>query len=479
MDALMVDASTQLELLSSKQISASELLKLTIDRVQSLNPHLNAVVAQNIEPALRKAEEIDSRRTRGERLGLLAGLPMTIKDTFDVDGLPASAGMEELLHRTARDAVVVACVKQQDAVVFGKTNTPVKAGDWQTYNELYGTTNNPWDQERTSGGSSGGSAVAVATGMASLEVGADIAGSLRIPASFCGVFAHKPTFGVVSQRGLVPPPESIVDLDLAVVGPITRSARDLSLLFSVISQIPKKEGAEVQLRNLRVALWHEESLFALDPQVNSHIVMLGKKLSDLGAIVEEIRSPVDCRQLMSAYATLLLSITYADMPPIQRAAYEMLRGPAKLACRLGAKPISWAQGVLGATARHREWLEAHTTRMQMGQQVQSLFGKYDVVLAPISAVQAFVHDHRPILTRKLKCSDGRSISYLELMNWVALPTVLGLPATAIPLGLTQAGLPVGAQIIGPSGSDFLTLAVAKAIEQEIGGFSPPPIATIS
>jgi amidase len=207
--------------------------------------------------------------------------------------------------------------------------------------------------------------------------------------------------------------------------------------------------------------------------------MVGKKLSELGVIVEEISSPVDCEMLMSAYATLLCSITYADMRPIQRAGYEILRWPAKLACKLGVSPVSWAHGVLGATARHHEWLEAHTMRARMSHQIQSLFAKYDVVLAPISAVCAFAHDHRPIQMRKLKCSDGRSISYLELMNWVALPTVLGLPATAIPIGLTEAGLPVGIQIIGPRDGDAQTLAVARAIEREIGGFSAPPLTSIS
>jgi amidase len=268
-------------------------------------------------------------------------------------------------------------------------------------------------------------------------------------------------------------------MDMAVVGPIARSARDLTLLFSVISQTPRHEPAEDRLRNLRVALWHEESLFALDPQVDSQITTLGRKLAELGAIVEEIGSPVDCERLLTAYATLLFSITYADMPAAQRAAFEMLRWPAKFAASLGSKPISWAHGIMGATARHSEWLKANEIRAVMGRQIQSLFAKYDVILAPVAAVCAFPHDHRPALMRKLKCSDDRSLSYLELMNWVALPTVLELPATAMPAGLTEAGLPVGMQIIGPHGSDTRTLGIARAIEQEIEGFSAPSIASIT
>ena len=184
MDILSLDATDQLQALAALRISARELLEASVVRMDRLNPKLNAVVSRDLDRAHADARIIDERRARGETLGPLGGLPMTVKDTFDVKGLPASAGTKALLDRTAEDAAVVARVRSAGAVVWGKTNTPVYASDWQTYNSLYGTTNNPWDLTRTSGGSSGGSAAAVAAGITALEIGADIGGSIRVPVAF-------------------------------------------------------------------------------------------------------------------------------------------------------------------------------------------------------------------------------------------------------------------------------------------------------
>src|SRR5271170_1256199 len=214
-DILSLDATAQLLALETKRISAVELLEASLARHDAVNPSLNAVVTTDLERARRRARAIDDQRAVGEHLGALAGLPMTIKDTFDVGDMPASAGLKGLLGRTARDAVVVARARAEGAVIWGKTNTPVMAGDWQSYNDLYGTTNNPWRLDRTPGGSSGGAAAALATGVTALEIGSDIGGSLRVPASFCGVYAHKPTWGMVSQRGHVPPqPGAVAERDL-------------------------------------------------------------------------------------------------------------------------------------------------------------------------------------------------------------------------------------------------------------------------
>jgi amidase len=193
---------------------------------------------------------------------------MTVKDTFDVVGMPASSGLEALRRRVAEDADVVRHVRDAGAVIWGKTNVPVMAGDWQTFNGLYGTSNNPWDVARTTGGSSGGAAAALAAGVTTLEIGSDIGGSLRVPANFCGVFSHKPTWGLVSQHGHVPPsPGSWSERDLNVVGPMARSARDLRLLLSVIENgtlAPKAPPAD--LKTTRIGLWLDESSFPLDPR---------------------------------------------------------------------------------------------------------------------------------------------------------------------------------------------------------------------
>ncbi len=396
---------------------------------------------------------------------------MTVKDTLDVADLPASAGLGALLQRTATDAKVVARARNEGAVIWGKTNTPVKAGDWQTYNALYGTTNNPWSLDRTPGGSSGGSAAVVAAGISALEIGADIGGSLRIPASFCGVFSHKPTYGLVSQRGLVPPVGSASDIDMAVVGPVARSVRDLRLLLSVIAEDYPLQNAEPKpLKGLRVGLWLDEPTFVLDPLVRQAIEGFAAKLSNLGVDVRTAQLPFSGEDLMATYTLLLFSLLGPDLPPSQRGFYELLRGPALMALSNGAGALSWAQGVIGYTARHGEWLNANERRSAMTAKMRDFFSRYDLLISPVSPSVAFPHDHRALLKRRIALSDGRQINYLKMMDWVALASTCGLPATSMPIGFCKENLPIGVQVIGAPGADAETLAFAQRIEEELGGY---------
>lgn len=474
MDLLEADAVTQREALAAGEVSARELLEASVRRADALKRRINAVVARDLDAARAAADQIDANgRTAA---GPLAGLPMTVKDTFDVEGLPASAGLPVWLRREVSDAEVVARARRAGAVIWGKTNTPVNSADWQTYNRLYGTTSNPWDTTRTPGGSSGGSAAAVAAGITALEIGADIGGSLRIPAAFCGVAAHKPTWGLVSQRGLVPPIGTMKDMDLAVVGPVARTVRDLRLLLPVIAGAqPWDEARAADPAGLRLGVWLDEPVFALDPEVRRILEGLAERLAGAGCVVERIASPVDADRLMRTYAALLFPLTHGNGPFLERALYEALRGPALLARRLGAGPISSAEAILGATARHRDWLRADDARARMGADLDALFLRYDAVLAPATPVAAFSHDQGPLVARRIAMSDGRRIGHLDLLNWVALATVLGLPATVVPAGLTDGGLPVGVQVIGPRGGDLRTLSVAEAVETVSGGYRRPPI----
>jgi amidase len=434
------------------------------------------VVATSIEKATLQAKAIDQLRARGEALGPLAGLPMTVKDTLDVEGMPASSGLDALLHRKARDAAAVAHARRAGAVIWGKTNTPVMAGDWQTFNALYGTTNNPWDTERTTGGSSGGAAAALATGITALEIGSDIGGSLRVPASFCGVYSHKPTWGAVSQIGHVPPaPGAHAERDLNVIGPMARSARDLRLLLSVIESGPLAPKAPpAELKGLRVGLWLDEPAFFLDPEVRAVVEAFAADVAGQGAEVRPIASPVDAMSLMDAYRVLLGSIVATDLPASQVRTFELMRGPAKLAMAMGADRDGWAGLALAYTARHSEWITADEIRARLSAQMRGVFDKLDVIIAPITPVAAFPHDHRGFTRRALTASDGTKAPYGAMLRWIALATACGLPATAIPAGQTPGGLPVGVQIIGPRAADSRTLAVAEAIEERLGGFVAPP-----
>jgi amidase len=474
---LGLDAIGQLTALATRRLSARDLLEASIARNAEVTNRLNAVVETDFERARERALAIDDLRAKGEALGPLAGLPMTIKDTLDVEGMPASSGLDPLRHRSATDAVAVRHVRRAGAVIWGKTNVPVMAADWQSYNAAYGTTNNPWDQDRTPGGSSGGAAAALAAGITALEVGSDIGGSLRVPASFCGVFSHKPTYGLVSQIGHVPPlPGSFSEPDLNVIGPMARSARDLRLLLSVLENGPMAAKAEpADLKMLKVGLWLEDPAFILDAEVRAVIEILAGQLAAQGAQVKLISAPVNMAELFGAYLTLLMSIMGGGLPEKTYRGMERMRGPAKLARAMGAGPNSWAASVLGMTASHAEWMAADDIRNRAGAQIKDFFNLHDVIIAPIAPVTAFPHNHKPFNSRKLVCSNGLKIPYPSMLQWISLATALGLPATAVPAGLATSGLPVGVQIIGPRGADAKTLAVAQAIDENICGFVAPPL----
>jgi amidase len=474
-DLLKRDATDQLAALHARRISAVELLKAAVARYEHTHAQLNAVVAVDLEHALQQAADLDDRRARGEALGLLAGLPMTVKDTLDVVGLPASSGLKPLRQRQAQDASVVKLAKQAGAVIWGKTNVPVMAGDWQSFNALYGTTNNPWDAQRTPGGSSGGAAAALAAGVTALEIGSDIGGSLRVPASFCGVHSHKPTWGRVDQHGHVPPaPGAWSERDLNVVGPMARSARDLRLLLSVIAGGALAARAPpADLKRAKIALWVDEPSFPLDAEVRAAIDSFAAELAAAGAAVTPIPSPVDVPTLMAAYQVLLGGIIGEDMPDGAIRALERMRGLARWQVARGAGPTSTAAMTLAYTATHREWLAADAVRARLRHEIGEVFNRFDAILAPIAPVAAFPHDHRPFNRRRLTGADGQAMPYPAMLNWIALATALHLPATAIPAGPAASGLPVGVQLIGPLNGDAKTLALAQAIEENIRGFTAP------
>jgi amidase len=476
-DFLGLDATDQLAALARRKVSAAELLEAALARHEQTHARLNAVVAVDPERALQHARALDETRAKKETMGLLAGLPMTVKDTFDVVGMPASSGLKHYRQRQAEDAAAVRLAKQAGVVIWGKTNTPVLAGDWQTFNKLYGTTNNPWDQALTCGGSSGGAATALAAAVTALEIGSDIGGSLRVPASFCGVYSHKPTWGLVGQRGQVPPtPGSWSERDLNVVGPMARSARDLRLLLSVIEGGPlaaRAPGAD--LKTAKIALWLDEPSFPLDPQVRAAIESFAAELTAAGAEVTPIASPLHMPTLMGAYQTLLGAIIGEDMPDSAIRAMGRMRGLARWQVARGAGPTSMAAMTLAYTATHREWLAADAVRNRLRNEIGEVFGRFDAILAPIAPVTAFPHDQRPFGRRRLTASDGGEIPYAAMLNGISLATALHLPATAIPVGPSASGLPVGAQLIGPLYGDGKTLALAQAIDENIRGFAAPPI----
>jgi amidase len=469
--------------LQARKVSALELTNLAIARIEHLDRRVNAVVVHDFERACDAARMADGALSRGET-GALLGIPMTVKESFNIAGLPTTWGIPHFRHfKPKEDALVVARVKKAGAVILGKTNVPLRLSDWQSFNDIYGTTNNPWDLSRTPGGSSGGSAAALASGFGPLSLGSDMGGSLRAPAHYCGVYAHKPTLGLVPPRGQVPPGVAPLpgDSDLAVVGPLARSAADLALALDVMAG-PDEERAGIayrlalpparhdNLKDFRVLVIDKHPLGPTGSVVKAALGRLSERLGRVGVKVGRAsRSLPDLAESARIYTRLLSSLWGADLPP---GAYAgMRRKAAALSPRDGSLA---AERTRGAVISHRDWLEADSARTQLSQRWSKLFREWDVVLCPAMPTPAFLHDHSlPLEDRQIRI-DGKSYSYLDAqIVWGELATTPGLPATVAPIDRSESGLPIGVQIIGPYLEDRTTIAFAELLEREFGGFMPP------
>ena len=455
-----------------------------IGRIERHDGKINAVCVRDFERGLDAARAADAARARGETRPLL-GIPMTIKESLNIAGLPTTWGFPaQKDFKPQEDALAVSRVKDAGGVILGKTNVPIALGDWQSYNEIYGTTNNPFDLGRTPGGSSGGSSAALAAGYGALSIGTDIGGSLRVPAFHCGIYAHKPTFELVPTRGNTPPPFQPLPLtrDLTVMGPMARSAKDLSLLLDVIAGPdpleagkayklalpPSRHGA---LKDFRVLLLDSDPLMPTNAVVRAAIEKLAAGLGKAGVTVERA-SPLlpDFAASTRLYMRLLFSFLGASFQP------EVLAGAQTAAAALAADDMSLrAERLRGIMLSHRDWMAADSARARLRAQWREFFRTFDAVICPVMPTPAFPHDHAPQQELRRIEIDGKQYPYPDQMAWAGIATLPGLPSTAIPLGLSPDGLPLGVQIVGAWLEDRTPLKLAELIEREFGGFVPPPM----
>ena len=433
--------------LRRKEVSSLELLDAYLGRIDRLDPAINAVVTLDADRARRTAAAYDAAAVRDEWVGRLHGLPVTIKDALATEGIRSTGGAAELRdHVPVADAPAVARLKTAGAIVFGKTNVPPWSADVQTFNDLFGQTNNPWDLTRTPGGSSGASAAAVAAGLTSFEVGTDIAGSVRVPAHHCGVFGLKPSEGVVSQLGcLYSAAGGATDIDLNVVGPIARSADDLDLLLSVLAgpdparalawriELPPPRAND--LSGYRIAVWGDERERPVDHEYASMLEATADRLADAGAQVEEARPPVELAEARQLYSVLGLATT--------------LFLPEKEATELCGSHYAWLQNDLKRAGVRAKWA--------------AWFERFDVLLCPVTPSAAPPHDHTPLMFRR-HTVNGETRSAVETMAWTCLANLAGLPAAVAPIGLTSERLPVGVQCVAPFLRDRDALRVAALIQ---------------
>jgi amidase len=470
--------------LAAKEVSAVELAQDAIGRIERHDTKINAICVRDFERSLEAARAADASLACGEA-GPLLGIPLTVKESYNIAGLPTTWGFPpQKDFKPPEDALSISRVKAAGGVILGKTNVPLGLGDWQSYNEIYGTTNNPFDLGRTPGGSSGGSAAALAAGYGPLSLGSDIGGSLRVPAFHCGVYAHKPTYNIVPVRGHTPPPfpPLPLDRDMAVVGPMARSAADLSLLLDVMAgPDPLEAGVAYklalppprhnELKSFRVLVIDSDPILPANKDIRDAIEKLAGSLAKSGVSVTR-HSPLwpDFAESSRLYMRMLMSFLAAFFPPEAIARAQV--GAANLTA--DNKSLA-AERLRGMLLSHRAWLLDDSARARLRAQWRELFRTFDAVICPIMPTPAYPHDHSPEQETRHINIDGKDYAYPDQLAWPGVATLPGLPATAIPIALSPQGLPVGVQIVGPWLEDRTPLKLAELIEREFGGFVRPPM----
>lgn len=478
-----LDATMLADRLRRGELSAVEAADAAIARIERLDGPINAVVVRRFEQARDEARRADAVRAAGRPQGPLHGVPITVKESFDVPGLPTTWGMADYRGNVADvPAASVQRLTDAGAIVLGKTNLPVGLADWQSYNPVYGTTGNPWDPTRSPGGSSGGSAAALAAGFAPLELGSDIGASIRNPAHYCGVYGHKPTWGMVPMQGHQLPGMGCIDaLDIAVAGPMARSAADLELAMGLLTTPLQVFGHHGWLplagwhddgrpaHRLRVAIKFNDDAAEVDAAIEQALCRLMEFLRDAGVAVEASPGPVDGHGSHDTYFALLRSGQAALLDDAHYA------GVVAQAARYapddtGPAARHWRNQVLS----HQAWQHRHQQRLALQARWAAFFERHDVLIAPIAATTAVPHNHMGTRWEQTLTVNGRPQPQITQLFWAGLPGVVGLPATAVPLGLAADGLPVGAQIIGPLFADPVCLRLARWLETEYHRFVPPP-----
>jgi amidase len=476
-------AATQSRALRQRHISVSELLDLYREGIQRFNPQLNAIVVDCLDAAAERALQVDSLPKDQVPLPL-AGLPMTIKESIEVKGLPTCGGvLADRDRRSTVDAPHARALLEAGMTLMGKTNIPSACADWQANSPVYGRTNNPWNLERSPGGSSGGSAAALAAGLTPLEIGTDIGGSVRVPANFCGVYGLRPSETAVPRYGDYPggsgPNPSVV---MSVFGPLARYPADLEVALDIISgpDFGEDAGWKLEIRparhealaDFRVGILSDIDWVPLSNDVRSAVQTVRQTLESIGAKV----TIVDAEELFGGtwahhltYTSLLMAIMGPDVTDEDRALVsERLRDRPELLAAVNASFDSPPATVF-------EW---HGKREQQRALYRQLFKRLDVLISPITLRTAFEHitEGRPLVdlyTRTIGI-DGQVYPYDLQLVYPAVSTLSGQPSVAFPTGIGSDGLPIGLQAIGPYLEDRTPIRFAELLAEEIGRFAPPP-----
>jgi amidase len=463
-----------------KKIGCLELLDLYLERIEAHNPELNAVIAMDVDGARKRAKAADRAVKTGKKLGPLHGVPMTLKESYDIAGYPTTWGNPAFKdQKVEKNSLSAQRLLDAGVTLFGKTNVPLNLADWQSYNEVYGVTKNPWDHSRTPGGSSGGSGAALAAGLTGLEAGSDIGASIRNPAHYCGVFGHKPTFGVVSPRGHALA-GNVAHADISVCGPLARGAADLEIAMDVMAGPDDIDGRgwtltlprskKKTLREFKVAVVTSDPNCEPDQSVQDEIQKLADFLGRQKAKVSDTARPaIDTAEQNDVYVRLLRAATSGRMTD------EAWRAAARDAAALPDDDMSYfAQMQRGNSLSHRDWLQLNEKRHRMRLAWDAFFKDYDLLLCPVAVTAAFPHDHKDPRHERLIVVNNKQVPVVDQIFWAGYSGVTYLPASAAPIGESVEGLPIGVQIVGPQYGDYSCIQFAKLLDQEYRSFVPPP-----
>ena len=452
-----------------KKISPVELADAHLAKIERLNPKLNAFVHVDAERVRREARKAQDEVMRGHTLGPLHGVPISVKSSLDVAGLRCESGTRlRAGHIATQDAPLVVRLRGAGAIVLGTTNTPELLMAWETDNLLYGRTNSPWDLERTPGGSSGGEAAAIASGMSAGGVGSDGGGSIRVPAHFSGICGLKPSPGRIPATGHFPASGGPFAL-IGVVGPMARTVADLKALFEVMqgpddgdtcaAPVPVRWPTERETKKLRIGYFEDDGRTPVTPETHAAVIAAAEALRGAGFEVEPFR-PEGLEEARVLWKKFFVTAGGMLIRPMFREREHELSPVLK-------QFLAWsaAESPLTAETLLEAWICRDTLRAKFLAQMR----KYPILLCPAAAIPAFRHGER---CWKI---DGKTVGYLDAWSYTEWFNLLGNPGAVVPVSHSAEGLPIGVQIVGRSWEEEQVLAVAAALEKECSAWRIPPI----
>ena len=468
-ELIFLPAVLMAEQVRKKKISPVELVDAHLRQIERVNPKLNAFVQVDTERARQAAQEAEITVMREKKLGPLHGVPISIKSSLAVTGMLCESGTRlRAGFVPAQDAPLVARLRAAGAIVLGVTNTPELLMAWETDNLLYGRTNNPWDLDRTPGGSSGGEAAAIAAGMSAGGVGSDGGGSIRVPAHFSGICGLKPTPGRIPATGHYPVSAGPFAL-IGVVGPMARTVSDLKVLFEVMqgpdavdtcaAPVPLRWTSEDETRTLRVGYFEDDGRTPVTPETRQAVRTAAEDLRSTGFQVEPFQ-PEGLEEARQLWHTLFVVAGGMLLRP-------MFKGRESDLSPMLKQFLEWSAAEPALTGENLldVWIRRDELRARFLRQMQ----QYEILLCPAAAIPAFRHGERSWQV------DGQTVNYLDAWSYAEFFNLLGNPAVVVPVGRSPEGQPIGVQIVGQPWEEEQALSVAAALEKRCGAWKTPPI----